>query len=442
LEELGWYHVILMLSASTFLFECYLDYRQIRCLKEASPQQLSGLVDLENFRKFSDWITHRLKLGIFENTVGFILEWAVLYSGLLVVLYGLSQHPILAPIGILSQRFTDWGLPSFLIAIVDEKILRGVLFIFFVSGFSTAVKLPFELYRIQYVDDVTDSKSWALDQFKAFIASLVMGIPVIGITLSMLHWNFPFHWLITSFFVSVVALGFSDLYADVLVPLFDTITLLDNKDKHESELNDKIKDLSKKFGDPVGEVYKIQSAGSNTSHSNAFIMGFGWAKKRIVLYDNLIVNMSTEEVLAIVGHEIGHYKFHHLWKKLIFQLIFVGNFIYMFSLLINNTNFYLAFGFEYPDASVGLILYSYLYNSVAACNRVLTNYVSRKFEYKADEFAIVSGLKMEMALRKLYILHNNALDIISDKLYSMYHYSHPSLQERLQRMEDCRKKMQ
>jgi len=184
---------------------------------------------------------------------------------------------------------------------------------------------------------------------------------------------------------------------------------------------------------------KIDSAQSGMVHSNAFLIGFGSKQRSIVLHDNLITYLTTTEILAIVGHEIGHYKSKHLYKKLSIQLFFVGNFIFLFSHIINFQPFYESFGFRNSDASVGIILFSYLYSPFASVMRFATNYISRTYEYCADKYAIDNGLEMETALIKIHAM--NISNIMPDKFYSIYRYSHPSLIERLQKMNEYRKKI-
>jgi len=147
----------------------------------------------------------------------------------------------------------------------------------------------------------------------------------------------------------------------------------------------------------------------------------------------LISRSSPDEIIAIVGHEIGHSKFNHIWIKLFVQAIFVGNFITLFSSIIKLNKFYTSFSFEAPDPSVGFILFSYSYGSFASFLSTLVNLMSRSFEYSADQFALSNGLDMKQALTKLHAL--NIANIASDRFYSIYHYSHPSLSERLERLQ-------
>jgi len=223
---------------------------------------------------------------------------------------------------------------------------------------------------------------------------------------------------------------------EIWAPMLETLTLLNENDARENEINSKIKQFAKELKFPLQQIYKMDSKGGS-HHSNAILFGFGSVKK-IILYDNIVTSLSPDEILAIAGHEIGHSIHHHLWQKFMIHAIFVGNFIYLFSSIVRSRSFYASFGFESIDASVGLILFSYLYNSFANIMLFATNFVSRSFEYRADEYAIDHGLEIDKALIKLHAINNP--NICPDKYYSIYHYSHPSLQERLQRIESYKKK--
>jgi len=402
---------------------------------------LESLINAASIKQVSQWNVRQLKFSLLENAIGWLLEMFCLITGVLCILY-------------------KWTLSLLsMLSIGDEYVIvRGVIFLFIVSLFSTIIKVPFEVFRLLKIENqivfppakmnshdllatpVATSRNilylWTIEQLKAFVASLAFGFPILIMTVSLLHWDFFLQWFIAAFFVCCACALFSDIYADMLAPWFETTTKLSKEDSREKNLQLEIEALCKTLQVNLSQVYKVATT-LKLSHSNAFLMGFG-KKKRIVIYDNLLKLLTTKEIIAIVGHEIGHYKFNHLWKKLFIQLVFVGNFIFLFSLIIRQKTFYLSFGFPRIDPSVGLLLFSYQYNSFASFMRLLTNFISRRFEYKADEYAIDHGLEMEPAMIKLHVMHNIA-SIAPDKLYSIYHFSHPSLIERLQKMETYRK---
>jgi len=346
----------------------------------------------------------------FESTVGFIFECLVLIFGLLVWSWDFT-----------SAKLQSFGYGN------DYPIVRGVTYLFLISFFSSLVRAPSEVFRVVILDPPIGSR-WrtilrmAADQMSIFILSFVVGVPLLAATLSLLYWDLPFQWLLTCLFVCTVAILMSDLYGFILGPLFNRYTELE-----EGELKKEIMQLSQKLNFPLKGVYTMDGS-KRSAHSNAFLMGF-W-NTSVVLYDTLIKQLDTPEILAILGHEIGHHKLRHIWKHLCTELVFIGNFIFLFSRVVNLPSFYVSFGFSRPDAAIGLVLFSYLYSTFANFLRFVTNLVRRRFEYAADAYAISQGLHVREALIKMHgaVTVSHALP---DPLYSLYYFAHPPLSERI-----------
>jgi len=431
-SNIDWMQLTLISNLIVCVLEFWLDNRQIKALinrGQQIPDPLMGLIDPVFFRLNSDLNLRRLYFSRIENVFGFMLESIVLFSGTLVTMYD----------------YTIYVLENIFNCGPENYVITGVVFILVVSLFSTAIKFPIECYRILFIEiDPTNPADklqvllhFIEDQFKSFVASILFGIPIIGVTIRLFNAKFPFQWLITSTFICLITFYFSDIYADVLHPFLETITPLNDSDKRESELKSQIQQFAKKLGFSLDGVYKMNSPHSH-AHSNVIMMGFG-SKKKIVIYDNLINKLSTAEILAIVGHEIGHSKFSHNWIKLLVQAVFVGNFITFFFHVVKHKAFYLSFGFQNTDHSVGFVLFSYFYGSLMSIVGILSNFISRRLEYSADTFALNNNLPVESALIKLHAI--TIANIMPDKVYSVYHYSHPSLMERLHRIEAHKNKM-
>ncbi|EGC39036.1 hypothetical protein DICPUDRAFT_75450 [Dictyostelium purpureum] len=443
LEMLPWFQFTISCNMFIFFLELYLDIRQSFTIRAFNYPNF-------NYHEINYHIQNILGLINFsriESTIGFIIECLVLYFGVLVNVYNLND-----------TIFYYFGFNR------SYEITRGMTYLLEISLVSSLVRLPFEMYRI-YLDqppvkDDIDSasttatptttttpanptptsstynykkKDWIKqiiwDQIKMFLISLLIGLPMLTITLSMFYWQYPYQWLTIVIFVSIVALCFSDLYPNIAY-LFNKFTVLE-----EGELRNEIIELSRKLDFPLHEIYTMDGS-KRVSHSNAFLMGF-WTSS-FVLYDNLVTKLSTEEILAIIGHEIGHHKYFHNMKHLLIQLVFVGNFIYLFSSVVNLQVFYRGFGFERVDVSVGLVLFSYLYSTFANLLRFVTNLIRREFEYAADAYAIKHGLEMKKALVSM---HGKGVYIKPDRFFSLYYYSHPTLMERLESIDLIKKNL-
>jgi len=411
LEAMPWFKFTIGCNLFIFFLELYLDIRQSFTLREfkdpniiwtETKYHIQNIIGLLNFSRT-------------ESTIGFILECLVLYFGVLVYIYNGNSY--------------IWDYMGFN---NSYQITRGVSYLLVISLLSSLIRLPFEMYRIfidQFVvDNTTKQKvNWirqiVWDQIKMFLISLFIGIPMLSMVLSLFYWQYPFQWLIIVVIVSGFALWFSDLYPNIAY-LFNNFSILE-----DGELKNEINQLCLKLNFPVSEIYTMDGS-KRVSHSNAFLMGF-WSTS-FVLYDNLIKQLSTKEILAIIGHEIAHHKFKHTWKHLLIQLVFVGNFIYLFSSVVHLNVFYTGFGFNRVDVSVGLVLFSYLYSTFANLLRFVTNMIRREFEYAADAYAIENGLEMKQALVSM---HGKGVYLRPDRFFSLYYYSHPTLMERLESID-------
>eukprot|EP01111_Echinosteliopsis_oligospora_P017936 TRINITY_DN7976_c0_g1_i1.p1 TRINITY_DN7976_c0_g1~~TRINITY_DN7976_c0_g1_i1.p1 ORF type:complete len:413 (-),score=48.58 TRINITY_DN7976_c0_g1_i1:126-1364(-) len=389
LEQIPWFRVTVGCNTFIFLLELYLDILQARKMRQYGHSK--------------NW----LNFARVESTVGFLCELIVLMKGLLVTAWSIS-----------SSLMSDCGLREY-------RILQGVAYIFVVSFYSSLVRAPFEIFRVVFIETHVQTR-WgtllrmAADQIGMFVVSFVVGVPALGVALSLLYWKFQYQWLLLVVFVASVAVLFSDVYAVIIAPMFNTYSRLP-----DGELRSEIMQLAYQLEYPLRDVYTVDGS-LRGAHSNAFLMGF-W-NHSVVLYDTLVTQLSTQQILAIIGHEIGHHKFGHTWKHLTIQMAFLGNFIFLFSRVVDLPGFYSNFGFEVVDPSIGLVLFSYLYSTFANFFTFLTNVFRRRFEYEADAYATAAGLDIKGAL---VTMCSHSSHVLPDPLYSLYHFSHPPLSERI-----------
>jgi len=214
-------------------------------------------------------------------------------------------------------------------------------------------------------------------------------------------------------------------YSNLIVPLFNKQTPLP-----EGELKTAIKEFSAKVGFKLDNIYVIDGSKRSTK-ANAYFTGFG-AKKRIVLYDTLINDMTTNELVAVLAHEIGHYKKHHVVWSLILGIIQTGVMLFIFSLFVGNPDLSAALGVEIPSFHIGLIAFGILYSPISMITGIIMNVFSRKNEYEADAFAAkyFDANELASALKKLSV--KNLSNLQPHPAYVFFHYSHPTLLQRLQ----------
>jgi STE24 endopeptidase len=218
-------------------------------------------------------------------------------------------------------------------------------------------------------------------------------------------------------------------YSDLIVPLFNKQTPL-----KEGELRDAIESFAQKTGYSLKNIYVIDGSKRSTK-ANAYFSGLG-PKKRIVLYDTLISDLSEEEIVAVLAHEIGHYKKRHTLQGLFIGTIQTGIMLFIFSLFVKMPELSQALGAEEASFHMGLIAFGILYSPLSFILGILSNLVSRKNEYQADAYAaenhssdaLISGLKK--------LSKNNLSNLTPHPLYVFFHYSHPTLLQRIEAMKE------
>ncbi|KAL6064906.1 Ste24 endopeptidase [Balamuthia mandrillaris] len=398
LRQVPWFNVTIIGSLVFFMLECYLDFRQIRRL--VTPQIPPILhqwvtIDEERMKKRNSWSIMRHVFHGMQATLMFVGEGLVLMNEGLVWVWSFT---------LVLMGFFHLG--------PEYEITRGTLFVLLVSFVTSMVRVPFALFKLLCVDMSFRVErlpailwSWFWTQSKMFALSLCVGIPLMMFALALLKWNLRFYWLYMCIFMTFIAVLFTDIY-DIIAPFFYTFSVLPS-----GELRDEITRLATALRFPLSQILVLEKSPNFVAHSNAFLMGYRFSKK-IVLYKPLLHQLKTKEILAIIGHEIGHHVYFHTLKTLVIQLLSLATFIFLFSRVVYMPEFYASFGFSKPDAAIGLVLFSYIYSSFANLLHWLTNSINRRFEFSADAYAIEN-----------------------DPCYAHYHYSHPSLVERLECIE-------
>ena len=221
-------------------------------------------------------------------------------------------------------------------------------------------------------------------------------------------------------------------YSNLIVPLFNKQTPLE-----DGELRNAIREFSEKVGFRLDNIFVIDGS-KRSSKANAYFTGLG-SKKRIVLYDTLIAEMSTEEIVAVIAHEIGHYKKKHVLQGLILGLVQTGILLFLFSIFMENPHISRALGVEEPNFHIGIIAFSILYSPVSMVTGLFMNALSRRNEYQADAFAaeLYIPRALASALRKLAV--KNLSNLTPHPAYVFFNYSHPPLLQRLEKINQLKK---
>lgn len=414
-HALPWKTVILSFTLSQYCFESLLSLRQYGKLQEKKPPKtLEGIVDQATFDKSQTYGRAKARFGFVTGAFDILQNIAIITYDVLPRMWAFTA-------------VKGYG-----------EIVHSLAFLGAFSAISTLLGLPLSIYGTFVLEEsfgFNKQTPWLFftDLVKGQALTIAIGGPVIAAFLKIIMYfgaNFYYYlWLFTLVF-QIVAIA---LFPTLIQPLFNKLTPLE-----EGKLKLQVESLASKLKFPLKQLYVIDGS-KRSSHSNAYFYGLPWSK-RIVIYDTLIEKSETEEVVAVLAHELGHWGLSHSTKMLLISQLHIFSIFALFSVFLNNRNLYASFGFvnEMP-VLIGFILFNDVLQPVDSILTLLMNIMSRKHEYEADRYAVKLNYadKLKSALVKLQIQNLSTMD--ADWLYSAYHYSHPILHERLAAIDKTKK---
>ena len=406
-EILFW--IIIGIIVVDFIFEKYLDYLNTTTMSEVLPKELKGIYDEEKYKKQQAYQRENNRFGLLTSSFSFALTLAMF------LFYGFAYVDNMA-----------WGFTA-------NAILAALFFFGLIMFSSDLLSMPFSMYDTFVIEEKygfnkTTPKTFILDTIKGWLLGALIGGGLLALVIFIYQKTQHMFWIYTWIVVSAFTIFMAMFYSNLIVPLFNKQTPLE-----EGELRDAIKKFADKVGFKLDNIFVINGSKRSTK-ANAYFTGFG-AKKRIVLYDTLINDMETDEIVAVLAHEIGHYKKKHVIQGLLISLVQTGIVLFIFSLLINNQNLSKALGVEVPNFHIGLVAFGILYSPVSFVLGIFMNLISRKNEFQADEFAArnFNSEALASALKKLSV--KNLSNLTPHKAYVFFHYSHPTLLQRLEQLK-------
>jgi len=314
----------------------------------------------------------------------------------------------------------------------SNKILITLIFFGIIMLGSDVLSTPFAYYKTFVIEEKfgfnkTTKKLFILDKIKGWLMSIIVG----GGILALLTWFYQIagsnFWLYAWALVTVFTLFMNLFYSRLIVPLFNKQTPLES-----GSLRDAISKYAQTVGFNLDKIFVIDGSKRSTK-ANAYFSGFG-SEKRVTLYDTLISDLEEEEIVAVLAHEVGHYKKKHIIFNLTASLILTGITLYILSLLISNPLLSQALGVASPSFHIGLIAFGILYSPISTITGLIMNWFSRKFEYQADDYA-KNTYKAEPLITSLKKLSKNSLsNLTPHPVYAFIHYSHPTLLERFKNL--------
>lgn len=403
------FYIIIGLVVADFIFERFLEYLNSTRWSDRLPEEVKGIYDEEKYRKQQAYEKVNFRFSMISSSFSFILLLLMfLFSGF------------------------AW-VNSVALSVSANSILTALVFFGILMFVSDILTTPFSVYDTFVIEEKfgfnkTTPKTFVLDKLKGWLLGAIIGGGLLALIIYIYQLTTSNFWIYAWMVISTFSIFMVLFYSNLIVPLFNKQTPLP-----EGELKSAIENFSSKVGFKLDNIYVIDGSKRST-RANAYFTGLG-AKKRIVLYDTLINDLTTNELVAVLAHEIGHYKKHHVIWSLLLGILQTGIVLYIFSLFVGNPILSAALGVAEPSFHIGLIAFGVLYSPISMVTGLAMNIFSRKNEYQADAFAAkhFDTNEMASALKKLSV--TNLSNLRPHPVYVFFHYSHPTLLQRLEALK-------
>ena len=313
----------------------------------------------------------------------------------------------------------------------NNTIIALIFFGIIMLG-SDLLTTPFSYYKTFVIEEnfgfnKTSMNTFILDKIKGWLMLIIVGAGILSLILWFYEVTGTNFWLYTWALITIFSVFMNMFYSKLVVPLFNKQVPLECGD-----LRDKIAAYAATVGFKLNKIFVIDGSKRSTK-ANAYFSGFG-SEKRVTLYDTLIKDLDEEEIVAVLAHEIGHYKRKHIIFNLLASISLTGFTLYILSILVSNPLLSNALGVEIASFHIGLIAFGLLYSPISEITSLIMNILSRKFEYQADNYA-KNTYASEPLISSLKKLSKNSLsNLTPHPAYVFMHYSHPTLQERIKNL--------
>jgi STE24 endopeptidase len=400
------------------LIESLLDKRNMDHIiknRIAVPEKFKHQITLEDHQKAADYSVEKIKVNQVFHLVDLVIFLALTLMG------GLEL------------------INQFAMGFNTSSILTGLIFFATLGLFSSLTSIPKSIYFTFVVEEKygfnkTTWKTFLGDMFKGFLLTIILGAPIIYSILWIMERLGDKWWLYAFLFLTAVQLLLVFIYPTFIAPIFNKFTPLE-----EGDVKNKILNLLERCGFKSSGLF-VMDASKRSGHGNAYFTGLG-KNKRIVFFDTLLKSLDSEEVEAVLAHELGHMKKKHVLKGMVKGIFFSFIGFAILGYLRHNTAFFNGHGIQTITDYTALTIFGMVAGVYTYLLTPLSSYTSRKYEYEADQFASENAQagKLITALVKMY--KDNASSLTPDPLYSKFYFSHPPALERVSYLEKLQGKI-
>ncbi len=398
--------IILVALALNYILGLVSDILNLKALGTDLPEELKDLYDAEDYKKSQQYTRVQTKFGFVTGLFDLIVLLLFWFSG------GFNYF---------DTMIRELGFGS---------IMTGLLYIGLLMFIKMVIALPFSIYSTFVIEErfgfnKTTPKTFILDMIKSFFLFTIIGGPFLAAVLALFEFFGTNAWFYCWITATIFILFIQFIAPTWIMPLFNKFDPLE-----DGELKQSILKYAESVKFSLENVF-VMDGSRRSSKSNAFFSGFG-KHKRIALFDTLIERHTVPELVAIMAHEIGHYKKKHILQAMLIGIVHMGIMLFLLSIFVSHKGLFDAFYIETPSVYCGFIFFGLLFSPIEMILNVLMQILSRKNEYEADRFALETTGDTEpliSALKKLSV--HNLTNLTPHPFYVFLHYSHPPLFERI-----------
>jgi STE24 endopeptidase len=405
MESSTWLAVILIITAVSYLCDQALDFLNLRAKRPAIPADVAVFYDSEKYDRSRAYQRDRTKFSFITSAISFALSFTMLLTG--------------------GFGWLDVALRTS----IQSEVVLALAFFGIIGLTSDLLMTPFQWYNTfvleeRYGFNKTTRATFVTDKLKGYLLAAVIGGPLLAMFIYMARAIGPEFWIWFAVIAILLIFALNVFYTSLLLPLFNRLTPL-----ADGELKQAIEAFAAQVNFPLDNIFVIDGS-KRSNKANAFFSGMG-KRKKIVLYDTLIERHTTEELVAVLAHEVGHFKKKHVvWMFMLsaLQIVFT---LFVLSRMLYNEQVSMALGGNQLSMALNLVAFGILFSPIAGVTGLLMNILSRQNEFEADRYAreTFDGTALSTALKRLSV--DTLSDLYPHPAYVFFHYSHPPLLERL-----------
>lgn len=400
---------VLTILVADYLLSLTVEYLNVKNIQTELPEEFIGFYDAQKYKQSQQYLRENTRVDLISETISTVVIISFILAG--------------------GFNFVDIIVRSFQFG----PIGTGLLFAGILLLGAQILEIPFAVYDTFVIEEKygfnkTTVKTFTLDLLKSWFLSVVIGVPILALVLWFFGVVGKSAWIYCWAALTILQLFFTFIAPVVIMPIFNKFTPLE-----KGELKTAIENFAAKENFKLKGIFKMDGSRRSTK-SNAFFTGFG-KYRRIVLFDTLIERHSTEQLVSVLAHEIGHYKKKHIFKQMLLSIFTSAIMFYILSLFINNPGLFAAFKMEHASIYASLVFFGFLFTPINVIFSVLGNYLSRHYEHEADVYAVSSYQNpqaMILALKKLSV--DNLANLTPHPLKVFLQYSHPPILERINKI--------